>query len=324
MPEDRRVRAAFTALAVGDAVGMPTEFMTRQAIKARFSAVDTLLRPDQGEKHANLPYASVTDDTEQNLYLLRAYRAAGRVDAHETAERLLCWAEETHAAEKRYIGPSSLAALGAIRGGAPIETSGLCGTTCGGVMRAPAAALYAPHDSSAALENDLYACLLPTHNTSEALEAAGALGFALDAAVRGAGMDEILIAALSGAERLMRFAPEAHCAPSTAARIRVFSERAKTLEPGALLDELYAVYGTGLPSADVAGAAFAIFFTAGADVWKAICLGASVGGDTDTIAALAGALSAAYAGETNIPEAVLQAVFSHNPILHGAPWEEQL
>ena len=77
MPEDRRVRAAFTALAVGDAVGMPTEFMTRQAIKARFSSVDTLLRPDQGEKHANLPYASVTDDTEQNLYLLRAYRAAG-------------------------------------------------------------------------------------------------------------------------------------------------------------------------------------------------------------------------------------------------------
>ncbi|HOQ63657.1 MAG TPA: ADP-ribosylglycohydrolase family protein, partial [Clostridia bacterium] len=54
------IRRILEAYAVGDAMGMPTEFMTRDAIKARFGAVvDRLLRPDEGEKHKNLPYASV-------------------------------------------------------------------------------------------------------------------------------------------------------------------------------------------------------------------------------------------------------------------------
>lgn len=90
----------------------------------------------------------------------------------------------------------------------------------------------------------------------------------------------------------------------------------------ALLDEVYAVYGAGLPSADVTGAAFAIFLAAEQDVWRALCMGASLGGDTDTVAALAGALSAAYAGGTNIPPDVRDAVFAANPILNGPPWED--
>ncbi len=61
-------------------------------------------------------------------------------------------------------------------------------------------------------------------------------------------------------------------------------------------------------------AVFALFNFAKEDVWLAIQMGASVGGDTDTIAALAGALCAAYAGSHNIPSAVLEDVVSRNSL----------
>ncbi len=323
MTDQKKIRAILTALAVGDATGMPTEFLTRNQIRERFSPfVPGLIAPDSSSNHPNLPFAAVTDDTEQNLYLYRLYRRTGRVDARETADCLLKWADETGAAEKRYIGPSSRAALDGIRAGLPVEEAGTHGTTCGGVMRAPSAVLWRDHLSEDELADDIHRCLLCTHHTSQALEAAGAYGFALRAALCGGGMDEIVQAAERGAERLIQSAPFIACAPSSVARIRAFVPLASSLTPEQLLDELYFVYGTGLPSADVCGAAFAVFFAAEGDVWKAIRMGASVGGDTDTIAALAGALSAAYAGEHNIPADIVGAVFAQNPILRGDPWEE--
>jgi len=317
------VQQIFTALAVGDAVGMPTEFMTRSAICTRFSPLVSALIPSgQSKNHSDLPFASVTDDTEQNLYLYRLYRAENRVDAHATAKRLLDWAEETDAVSKKYIGPSSLSALNAIRSGTPVEEAGKHGTTCGGIMRTPSAVLCRAHANERELASDIYHCLLCTHNTSEALEAAGAYGFALHAALGGATRKELLSAAVRGGEALLAFAPEIDCAPSSIARVREMYKLAATHRPDELLDDLYAVYGTGLPSADVCGAVFGIFFSAKNDVWKAIRMGASVGGDTDTIAALAGALSCAYARGHNIPKDVVESVFSQNPILHGSPWED--
>ena len=319
-----RVQSIFAALAVGDAVGMPTEFTTRASIKKQYpSLVSGLIHTSFSQNHSNLPFASVTDDTEQNLYLYRLYREAGRVDAAQTARCLLRWAEETAAVTKRYIGPSSLAALTAIRAGTPVDQAGRNGTTCGGIMRTPAAVLWREHETEEELAHDIYQCLLCTHNTSEALEAAGAYGFALYAALHGAKRKEILSAAIRGGAKLIAFAPEMHCAPSSAERIRFMDRYAATRSPEQLLDELYAVFGTGLPSADVCGAVFAIFFCAQKDVWKAIQMGASIGGDTDTIAALAGALCCAYAGCSNIPPEVEDAVFAHNPILHGDPWTQR-
>jgi ADP-ribosylglycohydrolase len=316
-----RIQSIFTALAVGDAVGMPTEFTTRASIKKQYpSLVPGLIDTSFSQNHSNLAFASVTDDTEQNLYLYRLYREAGRVDAAQTAHCLLRWAEETDAVQKRYIGPSSLAALNAIRAGTSVEHAGRNGTTCGGIMRTPAAVLWREHASEGELAHDIFQCLLCTHNTSEALEAAGAYGFALHAALHGAKHGEILSAAIRGGAKLMAFAPEMHCAPSSAERIRFMDRYAAACSPEQLLDDVYAVFGTGLPSADVCGAVFAIFFSAQYDVWKAIQMGASIGGDTDTIAALAGALCCAYAGCSNIPPEVEDAVFRHNPILHGDPW----
>lgn len=311
-------KAILQAYAVGDSMGMPTEFMTRSAIRSCFGGlVEHLIDPREGQMHKNLPYAVVTDDTEQVCYLLRCYQEAGRVDMYQTAHELVRWVRETGADIKGYIGPSSKLALEAIGQGVSPMKAGERGTTCGGIMRSPAVVLYRNQFDLQSLHQDIYQCLVPTHNTSTALEAAGAYCAALQAAIAGKSMSEILDIAISSADHMKARAPYETVAPSCVARIKYVMRLAEDLNTFELLDSVYSLLGSGLSSADVCGAVFAIFCHAKEDVWLAIRMGASIGGDTDTIAALSGALCAGYAGGHNIPEDILKVVLSSNRTLLG-------
>lgn len=328
----RAVASVLEAFAVGDAMGMPTEFMTRREIMEEFGDISSLIPAGRSAHHSDLPTGSVTDDTEQTLYLLRRYCQDGAVTVDGTMTALLAWIRETDAVAKRYIGPSSLKALQSIEAGAPVESAGTTGTTCGGIMRTLAPVLCCPAAWNApagsvvetvsgkpldAAETELLRCirdcLLPTHNTSLALEAAGAYGFAVAAALRGVPMDGILAAALRGAEASRTLAPYISCGASSASRIRFLASYVPTVASASdLLDFLFDVLGTGLESADVCSAVFGLFLYAKGDVWLAIRLASRIGGDTDTIAALVGALCAAYAGGHNIPAEIVDTVRTVN------------
>lgn len=320
VPAHALLRGILTAYSVGDAMGMPTEFMTRAEIRSKFGMVERLLEPEESRNHPTIPKGSITDDTEQLVALLDEYAARGRVDANDTARRLLRWMRESGAIEKRYIGPSSKAALESIESGTPVEKAGLGGTTCGGVMRSPAAVLFA-EAHGLPLAACVRACLVPTHFSALALGPAMAYACALRAAMRGEGVDRILLEAEAGEADGARLAPYPQCGPSTVARARTFGERAASFagadtDTDVALDFIYSVLGTTLASADVAAATLCLFIVAKTDVWLAIRMGASIGGDTDTIAALAGALCAAHALargiELTIPEAIVLEVLARN------------
>jgi len=137
-------------------------------------------------------------------------------------------------------------------------------------------------------------CLLPTHNTQPALEAAMAYARALEKALGGGSPDEVAAAAVAGVSEGGRVAPFTFCAPSIAARLDCFRALSSGFGgPEEALDFLYDVFGTGLESADVGAAALCVYLWAPDDPWLCIRMGASIGGDTDTIAALAGMLAAA-------------------------------
>ncbi len=315
------IRGILTAYAVGDAMGMPTEFMTRVEISSQLGFVDRLLEPSQSKNHPNLPKASITDDTEQICALLEEYSKEDSIDPYITARRLLRWMKESNAIEKGYIGPNSRMALEAIERGESPEKAGKRGTTCGGVMRSPAAVLFAAARQRP-LADCIRACLIPTHNNQLAMEPAMAYGYALFAAIFGKDIEEILREAEKGAE-VAQSVPDSkgcpQCGASVVARLLHFKELAYSFSsPDEIMDFIYYVYGTTLASVDVAAAAMCIFLTAKDDVWLSIRMGASIGGDTDTIAALAGALSAAYAlshGQPlNIPTAIVSEVLKNNKL----------
>ncbi len=323
---EKAVKAAWQAFAVGDAMGMPTEFMRPEDIRTMlkdlpFDAKHDILTPsDQSYTHGDLPTGTVTDDTEQNFYLLAEYRKDGAVTLEGTIRALNAWIRETDAVAKHYIGPSSLKALKAIEEGTPAAQAGMGGTTCGGIMRTPAAVFFRPEQTEEALEEALVNALLPTHNTSEALEAAGAYGFALLKAVQGGSYEEIMAAAVRGGETLIRRAVYLSCAPSSVKRLQKGAEaaqkvRSKALPKDSLKSLLFDEWGTGLPSADVCGAVFTLFSLYRKKTWAAIVEMAQLGGDTDTIAALTGALCAAYAGKNDIPQSVTERVISVNRTL---------
>jgi len=321
-PGQSALRSILEAFAVGDALGMATEFMTRAEISDRFGLVDTLIEPALSRNHSDLHKAQVTDDTEQVIVLLDEYCDRGRIDPRETAERLLRWVKESGAIEKRYIGPSSKAALLAIAEGTDPSKTGLGGTTCGGIMRSPAAALFALCNDLP-IDRSVQACLLPTHNTRPALESATAYAYALKEALAGGDPVAVIAAAQQGASAGAALAPCDLCGPSLAARLEHFrSFAAQFTGPESVLDFLYRVYGTGLESVDVAAAALCIYFYAPMDTWLCLRMGASVGGDTDTIAALAGALSSASraaAGKPhNIPAEILDEVLAANSLDLGS------
>ena len=313
--KQNRIDAALLAFACGDALGMATEFMTREQIEGAFpGGVTRLLSQKDSQNHGDLTPGSVTDDTEQVAYLLELYRAKGEVTVEDTVDALLAWIRETGAVEKHYIGPSSLKALTAIEKGADPATAGT-GTTCGGIMRTPAAVCFDPDQTMDQLRENVRAALLPTHNTSEALEAAGCYGAALLTAINGGTVSEVIEAALENGPLTEALAPWRGCAASSAARIRAAAGWGR-LPDKELFHRLYDLWGTGLPSADVCGAVFALFLAAEGSAYRAISLGASLGGDTDTIAALAGALTAAQAGHADIPDHIAGPVRAVNgPIL---------
>lgn len=299
-PSRAALLSCLEAFALGDALGMATEFMTRGEIGARFGLVDRLLEPSkESRNHPELRRGQVTDDTEQVIALLDEYCAKGRIDARETALRLLRWARESGAEAKRYIGPSSKAALAAIEAGADPQ-KGYGGTTCGGVMRSPAAVVFALC-RGLSLAESVVACLRPTHNSSPALASACAYAYALAASLLGAEVEAVAEAAGEGWDAGLKFAPWEACSPSVPARLSSFADACRRFSsPDEVLDFLYGVYGAGLEAVDVASAALCIFLYSPLDAWLALRMGASIGGDTDTIAALAGALSASHRAATGI------------------------
>lgn len=306
------VKQVLEAFAVGDAMGMPTEFMTLEEIREKFGIVDALLDPSVSSIHGALKRGQVTDDTEQVLYLIETFYKKGGVTVEGVVEGLLRWVRETRADEKGYIGPNSLKALRKIQAGEDPRKAGR-GTTCGAAMRALAPAFSVRRGDVETLKEAVWSCSVPTHNTNIAMEAAMALGFGYHVALMGASLEEIIEAILEGAEIGRRMSDNELVGASTGERIRYAINELKELHSHEeVLDFVYYVIGTTMEANEVVPAAVSIFLYAKDDVWLAIRLGASIGGDTDTIAAISGALSCLYARGHNIPDNIIEEVLCIN------------
>lgn len=307
------LKSVLEALAVGDALGMPTEFMTQTDIDRVYPEINGLLDPGKSYTHFELPYGSVTDDTEQNLYLARAYTAAGEITVENSAEALSRWVVECDAIAKKYIGPSSMKALNAIKEGVSPMEAGRSGTTNGGIMRTPSLVLCAGKGDEDHLLHCIRMGCIPTHHTSQAISAAAAYGFALRAILDGREIPEILEAAERGARRAYESVDYVAAAPDCIARLKKIREDLKDdASDERIRHLLFHVYGNGLESIDAFTVAMTVFLAKGKDVFGALKLCASLGGDTDTVGALTGALCAAYAGGHNIPEDILRTVIENN------------
>ena len=301
--------------ACGDAVGKATEFMTPQDIESRFGRINGLPDISKSITHSDLPLYAVTDDTEQNLWLLRRYLKDKAVTIENTVDELLKWIDGTDAIKKHYIGPSSLKALQGIKNGEDPLKAGINGTTCGGIMRVPAA-VFAARILNLDLDTCIYNALVCTHNNSIALESAYAYAYALSYALDNPGCPNknLLGKAKEGCTVGLSKAPWISAGASLLDRL-IFLEQMdlRRYEEQAFKSFIYGVLGTGLPSYETASAVFALLLYTD-DPVKTMFLSAELGGDTDTIGALACSLSGVRNLEAEMPEEIEKPVLEYNRI----------
>ncbi len=80
-------------------------------------------------------------------------------------------------------------------------------------------------------------------------------------------------------------------------------------------ERVYALVGTSLATQESVPAAFAVLAACPDDPWRAALLAASVGGDCDTIAAIAGAVGGACHGVDAFPADARETLARVNPTL---------
>jgi ADP-ribosylglycohydrolase len=314
-----RAWGAMAGVAVGDALGMPSQTLDRAEIVAAYGRIADFVPPvhDHPVSHG-LRAGQVTDDTEQTLLLADLLiRGRGRVDANLWAQALLRWEADVAARGSRdLLGPSSKAALEALMAGVPPSETGRRGTTNGAAMRIVPVGIATPPDLELMLNRVAGACQV-THATGEAIAAAAAVAMVVSQGLSGARFDEALPLALEAARAGNRLGVPVG-ERDMAGRIVLALDLAARAGEAELAREI----GTSVASRASVAAAFGVVRLAGGDPWATALIAANIGDDTDTIGAIATAMAGACAGIEAFPQDRVEQVIRVNgldlsPVIAG-------
>src|SRR5499427_2308507 len=194
-----RALGALYGLAIGDALGMPTQSRSRADIVARYGSLLDGFEPGPPGHPlaAGLPAGTVTDDTEQAVLLARLIvKSGGTPDPADLASQLLAWEDSMRTrGSLALLGPSTRRALGAIAAGASLEDEGRSGTTNGAAMRITPVGVATPAVHPGLLVDRVVAASRLTHNTGIALAGATAVAAAVSARIDGTTVPEAVRAA---------------------------------------------------------------------------------------------------------------------------------
>jgi ADP-ribosylglycohydrolase len=299
-----RAMGALIGGALGDALGMPTQLLPPARIAELYGHVEDFVAPVADHPVSKgLAAGTVTDDTEQALLLGRILVDSGdRFDHTRWVNALLDWEREVKArGSYDLLGPSTKRAIDAINDGVPAEEAGQNGDTNGAAMRIAPVGIMMPLEPLVALVAKVAETCRATHNTSIAIASAAGVAAAVSRGVAGgdwrAASDNAVAAASRGAAL-------GHWVTGgdIAARIVWAQElvRAKPVEQAIRL--IVDLVGTGVASQESVPAAFAVLEVASGDPWQAAVISANLGGDTDTIGAIAAGMAGACTGFSRLPQ----------------------
>ena len=317
-----RARGALYGLAIGDALGMPTQMLSRAEIRSRWGSLLPGFEPAPPGHPiaAGMPAAAVTDDTEQAILLGRLLvKGHGTIDPRELATALVRW--ERDMAERGsldLLGPSTKRAVAAVLVGIPPDEAGATGATNGAAMRIAPVGIATPLGPAAppnpatptslsTLVDRVVMASSVTHNTGIALAGAAAVAAAVSAGVSGAGIAEATALAVQAA-RLAAGRGHWVAGADVAARIEWATHLVAGRAEAEAAEIIYTLVGTSLATQESVPAAFAALAAVPEDPWRACLLAASLGGDCDTIAAMAGAVAGACHGVGAFPADVIAVI----------------
>ncbi|NIG18221.1 MULTISPECIES: ADP-ribosylglycohydrolase family protein [Pantoea] len=296
--QEKRILGAFYGQALGDAMGMPSELWPRSRVKQHFGWIDGFL-PGPAENNAACYFgrAAFTDDTSMALALADAIVTHdGDINAETIGANILRWAEEFDAFNKNVLGPTSKIALNALKMGTPVTQLENNGMTNGAAMRVSPLGCLLPAKDLDAFIDAVALASSPTHKSDIAIAGAVVIAWAVSRAIDGASWTSIrdelpAIARAAQEKRVTTFSA------SMAARVELaLSVVAQGRGVESTMQQIYDLVGTGTATIESVPAAISMVELANTDPNRCAILCANLGGDTDTIGAMAVAICGALHG----------------------------
>ena len=305
-PRFSRAYGALAGLALGDALGMPTQEMSPEQIRAVYGRITGLVDGDASQPYApGMPAGSVTDDTEQALLvaslLVRGRgSSSGRValDAGEFAHALLAWEDSMiERGSLDLLGPSTKAALELVRAGEDPLSVGGAGTTNGAAMRVTPIGIAMSTADPEAFADAVWSSCQVTHATRQGFQSAALVAAAVSMGIdwdtpSASDMTALLWKAVSYVDSLPErgaWTPDPDVVAATRRAMQLVANPASSS-----LECLVEQVGTSVASAQAIPMAFALLARDPSP--RALLDAANIGGDTDTIGAIAGAILGAVLG----------------------------
>lgn len=300
--KEDRILGTLYGQALGDAMGMPSELWSRTKVQAYFGWIDTFLPgPKENNAACYFKQAEFTDDTSMALALADAIiECKGEISPTIIARNIMKWAQEFDAFNKNVLGPTSKIALNEIMKGRSIESLENNGTTNGAAMRvSPLGCLLTTKNLDHFIEQITLASS-PTHKSDIAISGAVAIAWAISKAIDNCTWQQIklgisTVANIAQQQKITTFSP------SMSSRIQLGLDIAqKPIGIESRLSDIYNIIGAGTNTIESVPAAIAMVEIAQTDPNQCAVLCANLGGDTDTIGAMATAICGALNGIESI------------------------
>ncbi|MCO6187617.1 ADP-ribosylglycohydrolase family protein [Rhizobium sp. L1K21] len=293
--------AALAGGALGDALGMPTQLLSPKQIAESYGNVDDFVAPTEDHPVSKgLPPGAITDDTEQTLLLGSVLLdSSGGFDHALWIKALVDWEEDIRArGGYDLLGPSTKRAIDAINRGVAPGEAGRYGDTNGAAMRvAPVGIMLPPTQELIAMVAET---CRSTHNTTIAISAAVAVATMVSCGVAGMKWRDAIPVALDAcrtAESEGSWVAGGRVSARIAWALSLAEKATSSAERRALFD----LVGTSVASQESVPAAFAVLALADGNCWQAAVIAANLGGDTDTIGAIACSMAGACGGYESLP-----------------------
>ncbi|WP_394839085.1 ADP-ribosylglycohydrolase family protein [Pendulispora rubella] len=302
--ELERFRGSILGLAIGDALGHPTEFVSSVAgIRARWGERGvTDFEPSGGH-----PAGTFTDDTQMSIAVARALVRNGHGDLDATmrvlGEEFVAWARSRE--NNRAPGGTCLRGCSNLERGAPWREAGVANSKgCGAAMRAAPVGLYFAEDTDALVRvAAAQSSLTHRHPTGIASSVAAAAPVAF--AIRERTTEGMLAFTRACVARLdAAFLVDMGCTPALAETIGAHEmlaaldavEAAQHQES----DDVCKLLGGAWIGEEAVATALWCVLRARGDFRDAVLRGANSSGDSDSIATIAGSIAGALVGTAGI------------------------
>jgi ADP-ribosyl-[dinitrogen reductase] hydrolase len=291
--DPRAVRDRFVGtmvgFAIGDALGMPAQFLTREQIQQYYGKlITTFTSAHPGHASQFLPRASYTDDTQMMLATAECLVECGRMEPACQADALLSW--YLNAVPQRTPMRANELACKRLAAGKAWTKSGVFSGSCGAAVRMAPVGLFYFRNKEALVRAALDDCMI-THTDPRAKAASVAVAYLI---ARLVWSDEHT----SPGDQVLETADcVSSIDPDMAAMLRWVTQIVH-LPPQEALFEI----GTSSDSLEVVPAATYCFLKHPREFTRAVLAAVNGGDAADSIAALTGSFVGAASGLRAIPK----------------------